>query len=279
MHLALPILGAAVLAFAAIHTNSWQPTQVQTPTQPQPQKSEEASLRVLRTREVRQFEAPGVRIDSPLVFSDPAPKSGNWLTFDLAFDGIPDSSCMVGVELLSASATDDLGTDLIAPIIKHAGNDPKKWHERSLLLHDSAPTFRWFVTAPSRTATSITATLVVRARIAARRDTLVVKPTREWKKFDHPSTQPLNGEFRFRRESELSVYLDTRPRGVEDFIFSISSRPPQFRARAHFSEADRNGVAFLLAKDAAEGADVRVQILADTKSVEATLVLKNHPLP
>lgn len=237
------------------------------------------SLRVLRTREVRQTFEPGMTLESPLVFADDGPKVGGWLMFDLAFDGVVDSSRIVSVELLSASAKDDLGTDLVGPMLVQAGGDVKKWQGRSILVHDAAPSIRWFVVAPPRKATSVDGTLVVRAKIAARRDTRTIKPTGEWKKLDHESVNGMNAEFRYSRPSGMGPYLEVRPRGAEDYIFSISPRPPQFRGRAKYSVADRNGVDFLLAKETPEGADVSVQILADVKSVEATLVLKGHELP
>lgn len=218
-------------------------------------------------------------LESPHVFVDDGPKVGNWLSFDLALDGIPDSSRIASVELLSASAADDLGADLVGPMIAHAGGEMSTWQSRSILVHDAAPSIRWYVVAPSRRASTVSGTLVVRAKIAARRDSLVLKPTRAWKRLEHASVNGMNAEFRYRREGELSVYLEVRPRGVEDFMFFIHPRPPQFRGRAHYSSADSQGVSFLLAKDTPEGADVRVQILADVTTLDATLTLNAHALP
>lgn len=237
------------------------------------------SLRVLQAREVRQSFAPGVTLESPLVFVDDGPKIGSWLMFDLAFDGVPDSSRIVSVELLSASAEDELGTDLVGPMLAQAGGDVKKWQGRSILVHDAAPSIRWFVIAPPRKASTVDGTLVVRAKLAARRDTLTIKPTGAWKSLDHESVKGMNAEFRYSRPSGMGPYLDVRPRGVEEYIFSISPRPPQFRGRAKYSAADRNGVEFLLAKETPEGVDVSVQVLADITTIDATLVLKGHELP
>ncbi len=77
----------------------------------------------------------------------------------------------------------------------------------------------------------------------------------------------------------MGPYLDIRPRGVEELLYSIAPRPPQFRGRAHYTSADRFGTQFLLAKGTPEGADVTLQILADITTVEATLTLNGHTLP
>lgn len=239
----------------------------------------EATIRVLRTREVRQSVEPGATLKSPQLFSDDGPKVGSWLMFDLALEGIPDSSRLVSVELLSACAKDDLGTDLVGPMIAQASGNTKEWQERSILVHDDAPSIRWFVTAPPRTASTVDGSLVVRAKMAAKRDTLVLRPTQTWQKLDHPSVNGLNAEYRWSNVAGLGPYLEVRPREAAEYVYSFSPRPPQFRGRAKYSGADSKGVQYLLTKDTAESSEVKVQILGDVKTVEATLTMKTHELP
>lgn len=239
-----------------------------------------ATLRLVRTRELRQQFEPGESLESPhAVFDNGGPPGGDWLMFDLAFAGIPEKSRVVHVKVVSESAKDDVGTDLVAGVMERLRGDLRKRAEQAILMSDAAPAIRWFVAAPPRKAATVDAALVVRAEISAKRDPLEIRPTREWQALDHPSVNGMKAEYRWSTPAGMGPYLEVRPRGVEKYINFISARPPHFRGRAHYSSGDSYGVSFLLAKGTAEGEAISIDLHADLKTVDATLKLNAHPLP
>ncbi len=148
-----------------------------------------STLRLLRTRESRQSLENDAPLEATFVGTEGGPPHGNWLAMDLTLENVPASSRLVSVEIVSASVMDDLGTDLLAAMIKDVGANPKSWTDRSLLMHDTAPSVRWFVAVPPRRARTIDATLIVRMRVAATKETIVLAPTSSWTKIESPSLE------------------------------------------------------------------------------------------
>lgn len=237
------------------------------------------TLRVLRTREFRERFEPGTDKQRVMLSPTPGVGMGDWLVFDLSLEGLPSTSRIVDVEMTSASAKDDLGNDLIGPLVKLCADDPKEFATRYVQPGEQGPTIRWLIAAPQRAAKSIDATLLVRVRVASGLDTLTLRPTGDWRRLEHPSMDGLKAEYRRSSIGTLGPYLNVRPRGAETLIYGLSPRPPQFRGRAAPSGRDSFGASFLLAKDTPEDAEVQVSILSGIQTYEATLTLKAHDLP
>ncbi|MFO0832488.1 MAG: hypothetical protein U0637_11705 [Phycisphaerales bacterium] len=241
----------------------------------------ETTLSLLRTCEHRESFAPATSLETAGLFLEGIPSKGEWLMFDIAVPDVPPSTRIVDAEFIAASATDNLGADLVGPLIRqyqdHPG-DVRDWTSQTLRLHDAAPTLRWFVQAPSRSATTVNASLRIKLRVSDARDTITINPTRDWQAFDHGALKDLNAQYRWSADGSLTR-LSIRPRAAETMIFFLSPRPPQFRGRPHWSSADSQAMSYLLANNTPEAAPVTLQTFANIRTIDAVLTLSNHPLP
>lgn len=260
------------------------PTSPTQPTAPSPQvapaPTNPGTMRLARITEVRRRFAPGVSLQTAPYFEGGGPPTGNWLMCDLLIDGQPQTSRVMRVTTVSESASDDLGTDLIKSIQTRIDNDPIVQMRREIVLEGRGPAMRWYVAAPARSASTFDATLYVRVDVSAWRDDITLNPTKDWQRLEHPSINHLNVEYRWKKVGGESAYLEMRPPAVVEYVYFVAPQPFALRfGRPRFSASDSSSGSFLLDRDAAEGAEVRLQLHADITSLEAVLTLDDEPLP
>lgn len=239
-----------------------------------------ASLRLVHSTEVRHRFEPGVTLENAPHFRSGGPPTGKWLMCDLLIDGMPQTSRVMRVTVLSEAASDDLGNDLIKSIQTKVDNDPIVRLNRDIVVEPRGPAIGWTIAAPARSASTFDAALHVRATVSARRDDVKIRPTREWQPLKHPSTDHLKVEYRWQSRGGDNTYLEMRPPAVEEYIYFLAPQPHARRSgRPHFSATDSTSGDFTLESGTPEGAEIHLQLHADIKTIEAVLTLDNHPLP
>ncbi len=239
-----------------------------------------AALRLVHTTEVRHRFEPGVTLENAPYFGSGGPPTGKQLMCDLVIDGLPKTSRVMSVAVLSEEARDDRGSDLIKTIRARVDNDSIMRLNRDIAFETAAPAIRWYLAGPARSASTFDAALHVRATVSARRDDLKIRPTRDWQPLKHPSIDHLNVEYRWHTSGGENTYLEMRPPAVEQYVYFLAPQAHGRRSgRPHFSAADSTSGDFGLERGTPEGAEIHLQLHADITTVEAVLTLDDHPLP